>query len=77
MTHFDAKVFGQWLPETFDAILLDAPCSGEGTVRKDEDALRNWSLESIDEIAAVHVACWRALFTPSNPAAYWSTPPAP
>ncbi|MDT9120855.1 16S rRNA (cytosine(1407)-C(5))-methyltransferase RsmF, partial [Escherichia coli] len=23
MTHFDAKVFGQWLPETFDAILLD------------------------------------------------------
>ncbi|MGL5030332.1 MAG: 16S rRNA (cytosine(1407)-C(5))-methyltransferase RsmF [Aeromonas sp.] len=53
MTHFDAKVFGQWLPETFDAILLDAPCSGEGTVRKDEDALRNWSIESIDEIAAV------------------------
>ncbi len=28
MTHFDAKVFGQWLPETFDAILLDAPARG-------------------------------------------------
>lgn len=52
LTHFDGRVFGAALPETFDAILLDAPCSGEGVVRKDPDALRNWSLESNQEIAA-------------------------
>jgi len=27
----------------FDKILLDAPCSSEGLVRKDFDALKNWS----------------------------------
>ncbi|MEH6453611.1 MAG: 16S rRNA (cytosine(1407)-C(5))-methyltransferase RsmF [Psychromonas sp.] len=51
LTHFDARVFGKWLPNTFDAILLDAPCSGEGTVRKDKYAMKNWSQTSINEIS--------------------------
>lgn len=52
LTHFDGRVFGAALPECFDAILLDAPCSGEGVVRKDADALKNWSPASNLEIAA-------------------------
>lgn len=52
MTHFDARVFGEFLYETFDAILLDAPCSGEGTIRKDPLALKNWDADEIQSIAA-------------------------
>ena len=51
LTNFDGRVFGGWLPEQFDAVLLDAPCSGEGTIRKDPDSLKNWSKESIQTIA--------------------------
>ena len=51
LTHFDARVFGASLPEQFDAILLDAPCSGEGVIRKDPHAFSQWSLASTEEIA--------------------------
>lgn len=51
LTNYNADVFGRWLPETFDGILLDAPCSGEGTLRKDPQAMNNWSLEHVKEIA--------------------------
>ncbi len=47
LTHADGRVFGDKTPEQFDAILLDAPCGGEGTVRKDPDALETWSLDSV------------------------------
>lgn len=47
LTHSDGRVFGEKTPEQFDAILLDAPCGGEGTVRKDPDALEDWSLDSV------------------------------
>lgn len=34
-----AAVFGAW----FDAVLVDAPCSGEGMFRRDPDAISQWS----------------------------------
>lgn len=34
--------------ESFDKILVDAPCSGEGMFRKDPGALADWSLDRVD-----------------------------
>lgn len=38
-----AEVF----PEYFDRILVDAPCSGEGMFRKNDEACDQWSLENV------------------------------
>ena len=32
----------------FDVILIDAPCSGEGLFRKDENAKKEWSLDNVN-----------------------------
>ena len=39
------------LPEFFDRILVDAPCSGEGMFRKDPEACKEWSPENVDMCA--------------------------
>jgi len=62
LTHFDAAVFGKWLPATFDAILLDAPCSGEGTVRKDKHAMKNWDQSAIESIATTQKSLIESAF---------------
>jgi NOL1/NOP2/fmu family ribosome biogenesis protein len=35
------------LPQFFDLLLIDAPCSGSGMFRKDPSAIDEWSLESV------------------------------
>ena len=37
---------------TFDLILCDVPCSGEGMFRKDADSIGEWSAENVEK-------CWR------------------
>ncbi len=34
-------------PSYFDRIMVDAPCSGEGMFRKNEEAIKQWSLENV------------------------------
>ena len=36
----------------FDRVLIDAPCSGEGMFRKEEAAVTDWSLETVEMCAA-------------------------
>jgi 16S rRNA C967 or C1407 C5-methylase (RsmB/RsmF family)/NOL1/NOP2/fmu family ribosome biogenesis protein len=41
-TEAPERLAGRW-PEFFDAVLVDAPCSGEGMFRKGDAARREWS----------------------------------
>ena len=36
-------------PHFFTKILIDAPCSGEGMFRKDEDMARQWEKHSVEK----------------------------
>lgn len=42
VTQNDPRAFGT-LPDFFDVILVDAPCSGEGLIRKNPAAAKEWS----------------------------------
>lgn len=46
VTNNDPKAF-QKLPGYFDVLVVDAPCSGSGLFRKDEEAIREWSLNNV------------------------------
>ncbi len=46
-TCMDTKKLAKLFPSTFDLIMCDAPCSGEGMFRKDEIAIDEWSEENV------------------------------
>nr|WP_235941887.1 rRNA methyltransferase [Pontibacter fetidus] len=46
VTNNDPRDFGR-LPEFFDVMVVDAPCSGEGMFRKDPQAVEEWSEENV------------------------------
>ncbi len=46
VTSNEAKDFKK-LPQFFDVIVADAPCSGSGLFRKDNEAIGEWSLSSV------------------------------
>jgi 16S rRNA C967 or C1407 C5-methylase (RsmB/RsmF family)/NOL1/NOP2/fmu family ribosome biogenesis protein len=53
------------LPQFFDIILVDAPCSGEGMFRKDPNAAAEWSSEAVEKCALrqreIIAAAWAML----------------
>jgi len=53
ISQFDGNKLKARLSNLFDYVLLDAPCSGEGTIRKDPHALIEWKLEKVREIAKI------------------------
>ncbi|MES1217214.1 MAG: Fmu (Sun) domain protein, partial [Bacteroidota bacterium] len=46
VTNNDPKEFGK-LENYFDVIVVDAPCSGSGLFRRDEEAMTEWSLNNV------------------------------
>lgn len=51
VTNETPERLSQFFPEYFDKILVDAPCSGEGMFRKNEDACTEWSPENVQMCA--------------------------
>lgn len=51
VTNADAKQLAEWYPERFDLVAVDAPCSGEGMFRKNEQAVAQWTPALVDECA--------------------------
>ena len=47
VTNADSKYIASWYPSFFDLVLVDAPCSGEGMYRKNEQAISEWSPENV------------------------------
>ncbi|MBQ8182835.1 MAG: NOL1/NOP2/sun family putative RNA methylase [Clostridia bacterium] len=47
-TCMDTKKLARIFPETFDLVMVDAPCSGEGMFRKEEVAIDEWSPENVE-----------------------------
>lgn len=52
ITQLDPAYIGKQAVATFDAIVLDAPCSGEGLFRKDPAAIAEWSPAHVEFCAA-------------------------
>ncbi len=50
-TCMDTGRLAKTFPKTFDMIMVDAPCSGEGMFRKDENAKDEWSIENVKKCA--------------------------
>ena len=65
VTHNTAAEYGERCKHLFDCILVDAPCSGEGMFRKDEQARSEWSLKAVKQCAerqrSILMDVWDAL----------------
>ncbi len=51
VTCMDTSKLASTFPQTFDLIMVDAPCSGEGMFRKDDTAIDEWSIENVNKCA--------------------------
>lgn len=61
ITNYDGGFYSN-LPETFDRILLDAPCSGEGIGFKESQTVKYWNLKNIHTIARLQTKLLDAAF---------------
>lgn len=52
VTNRDSSFFAR-SGDSFDIVAVDAPCSGEGMMRKDTDAVSQWSAELISQCASL------------------------
>lgn len=66
VTNYDGRFFKQ-IPEIFDKVLLDAPCSWEWTGYKTDDALKYWNIKNIKRVAKLQFWLLEAAIKASKP----------
>lgn len=66
----DADAIGQ-MTDTFDLIVCDAPCSGEGMFRKDSDAIDQWNRALVEMCSVRQKAIVDAIWDALNPGGYF------
>ena len=62
--NFSLKPFGF---DEFDRALVDAPCSCEGTIRKNPDTLEEWSLGHVEHVAGLQKGILRRAVQATKP----------
>ncbi|PSP84319.1 SAM-dependent methyltransferase [Halobacteriales archaeon QS_1_68_17] len=69
VTNEDARTFSlaPFDGEPFDRALVDVPCSCEGTIRKNPDALDDWSIDHVRGIAGVQKGILRRAVQATRP----------
>ena len=59
---------GTKYPETFNKVLLDAPCSGEGRfLATDAKTYRNWSKKTVTELAKIQKKLFKSAYNSLKP----------
>lgn len=69
VTRGDTAPFAS-MPEAFDLIVADVPCSGEGMMRKDPKAVEQWSPRLVEECAALQRSILDNLWAALSPGGY-------
>jgi NOL1/NOP2/sun family putative RNA methylase len=67
VTNKRGERFGELMPETFDRVLVDVPCSLEGMIRKDQDALVRWSESNIIRLSMLQKSLLISAFKSLKP----------
>ena len=56
----------QYFVNTFDKIILDAPCSGSGMFRKEDKMLIDWSIAKVYKNAEIQKKRWTKIYQASG-----------
>lgn len=67
VSNINGKIIADIVPNFFDKILLDAPCSGEGTCYKDADFFKHWSLHTVQKNAGLQKSLIASAFEALRP----------
>lgn len=73
VTNESPQTLAGMFTEYFDRIMVDAPCSGEGMFRKNEQACEEWSPENVQICAARQqeiLACAASMLRPGGRMVY-------